>query len=273
MRKNGLKVNSINGSFLIEKPSVAESINDFLPSELIIVGVKAWQVKELAPGIKNMLQSNTIILPLQNGILAANELNEHLPAGHVVGGLCRIISEIETPGVITHRGVEPIVVMGELNGGNSERLNRLKEIFEQSAFKAKVSEDINTELWKKLIGICISGLLAITKTTYGEVRNLPETRALMCRLFTEGYNVALKCGANLEPDFVEKTISFIDSIPFDMTTSLARDVWNGKPSEIEYQNGILVKLGEKFGLPVPVNTFIYHCILPMEQKARGLAKQ
>lgn len=65
-----------------------------------------------------------------------------------------------------------------------------------------------------------------------------------------------------------KTVAFIDSFPYDSTSSLTRDIWEGKPSEIEYQNGTVVKLAEKYGIETPVNKFVYHCILPMEIKAR-----
>ena len=92
----------------------------------------------------------------------------------------------------------------------------------------------------------------------------------MRELFHEIYVLSQKIGINIEPDFLEKTISYIDSFPYDSTSSLTRDVWEGKPSEIEYQNGTVVRLGEKYGIETPVNRFIYNCILPMELKARKL---
>jgi len=61
----------------------------------------------------------------------------------------------------------------------------------------------------------------------------------------------------------------VDTFPPESTCSLTRDVWEGKPSEIEFQNGTIVRLGEKYGVPAPVNRFVYHSILPLEQKARG----
>ena len=118
------------------------------------------------------------------------------------------------------------------------------------------------------MAICVSGLLAITRSTYGVVRELKETRNLMETLITEIYTVSQKAGIILIPDIVEKTIAFIDTYPFDSTSSLTRDIWEGKPSEIDYQNGTVVKLGIKYGVDTPVNKFIYHCILPMEIKAR-----
>jgi len=90
----------------------------------------------------------------------------------------------------------------------------------------------------------------------------------MIELLSEIYNLSQKIGVKIESDFLDKTVSFIDSFPYDSTSSLARDVWEGKPSEIEYQNGTVVKLALKYGIDIPVNRFVYNCILPMDLKAR-----
>jgi 2-dehydropantoate 2-reductase len=124
-------------------------------------------------------------------------------------------------------------------------------------------------LWKKFIAICVGGLLAVTRTTYGELRELIETRTLMRELLNEIYILSLKAGIAVNADYVEKAISFIDTVPYDSTSSLTRDVWEGKPSEIEYQNGTVVRLGKKYGMDTPLNRFVYSCILPLEMKARG----
>jgi len=108
----------------------------------------------------------------------------------------------------------------------------------------------------------------VTKTTYGELRELKETRQLMIELVNEIYVLSQQLWIRIESDFVGKMISVIDSYPYDSTSSLTRDVWDGKPSEIEYQNGTVVRLGEKFGVDTPVNRFVYSSILPMEMKAR-----
>ena len=92
----------------------------------------------------------------------------------------------------------------------------------------------------------------------------------MTDLLIEVYLLSKKMGINIKSDFVEKTISFIDTFPYDSTSSLTRDIWDGKPSEIEYQNGTVVRLGEKHGIETPINKFVYHCILPNELKVRGL---
>ncbi len=268
LQKNGLIVKSIKEDFKISKISATNNIKEIGKVDLIILGVKAWQISEVANDLQALIKDETAILPLQNGVLASEELGESINKKHILGGLCRIISMIEAPGVINHIGVEPTIVFGELNHQQTERLTKIKDIFDKSGIESKISEDIQSDLWKKFIAICVSGLLAVSKTTYGELREVKETRQLMIDLLTEIYTLSQKIGINIESDFVDKTVSFIDSFPYGSTSSLTRDVLEGKPSEIEYQNGTVVRLGLKYEVGTPINRFVYNIILPMELKAR-----
>jgi 2-dehydropantoate 2-reductase len=208
-------------------------------------------------------------LPLQNGVLAFEELKEQFPEKNIINGLCRIFSKIESPGVISHFGITPTIVFGENDNSKSKRIQHIKEVFDKSGIDSIISDDISSDVWKKFIPICVSGLLAVTRTTYGELRELKETRQMMIELLKEIYSLSQKIGIKIEPGFLENSISFIDSFPYDSTSSLTRDVLEGKPSEIEYQNGTVVRLGQKYGVDTPINRFVYNCILPMELKARG----
>ncbi len=269
MQSNGLQVKSIDGDFHITNVSVTDNISDIEESDLVIIAVKAWQIKEVRNDLIGLIKdSNSMVLPLENGVMAADELREVLPENNILGGLCRIISKIEGPGIINHIGVKPTIVFGEWNGKLSERAILLEKVFNEAGIAVKISKDIEAELWKKFIAICVSALLAVTKTTYGEMRELKETRQMMTDLIAEIYELSQKKGINIEPEFVDKTISFIDTFPYNSTSSLTRDVWEGKPSEIEYQNGTVVKLAEELGVDVPVNRFLYSCVLPMDLKAR-----
>ncbi len=269
MRKNGLQVKSILGDFHVKQVNVAETISEIGKADLILVAVKAWQVKEIREELKEIIDSESIVVPLQNGILAFDELAEVINRERIVSGLCRIISKIEAPGVINHFGVSPVIIFGERDKSDSARLHQVKSLFDEAGFSSEISMDMDAELWKKYIAICVSALLAVTHTTYGEMREIPETRQMMTDLLNEVYLLSQKMKINIAPDFVDKTISFIDSFPYNTTSSLTRDVWENKPSEIEYQNGTVVKLGEKYGIPTPVNRFIYNCILPGEIRARS----
>jgi 2-dehydropantoate 2-reductase len=268
IKENGLRILSPQGDFLVKPVKATDDITSIGPVDLIIIGLKAWQVKESFPQLHGLIGEKTMILPLQNGVLVPEELKNEFKDAYVLGGLCRIFSEIEGPGVIRHVGVEPKIVFGALNNEKSEQILQLKEAFDQAGFQGKIADDIQVELWKKFIFICSGGLIALTRSNYGKLRALPATRELMKALLNEINAVAQKAGVQVKADYVENTFSFIDAFPAEATTSLARDIWEGKPSELEYQTGTVVKLGEKHGVETPVNRFVYSCLLPQELEAR-----
>lgn len=268
IQKNGLIVKSIKGDFEINPAKVTNDLNCVKESDLIIVCTKAWQVKEIAEKIAPLINEETIILPTQNGVLAFEELIEYIPKKNVLGGLCRTFCKIESPGVISHMGLDPTIVFGEIDNRITERISRLNKLFNEAGITNIVAKDIKAELWKKFIMICSSALLVVTNTNYGELRTSSETRTLVNELYEEIYNVAIAAGVNLSPEIVEKTMQNLDTYPPDSTSSLTRDVREGRPSEIEYQNGTVVKLGIKYGVATPVNRFVYYCIKPLEEKAR-----
>jgi 2-dehydropantoate 2-reductase len=269
LKKNGLTVKSIAGDFHVEQVTVREKIADAQTADLVLIGVKAWQIKEIRDELKTLLHNDSVVIPLQNGIMAYEELIEAIPPRNVLKGLCRIISKIDSPGVINHFGVNPVIIFGEADKQDTPRLHNIKKLFDQADFPSQISLDMDAELWKKYIAICVSGLIAVCNATYGEIREIKETRRMMIDLLNENYILSQKENINIEEDFVEKTVSFIDTFPYDSTSSLTRDVWEGKPSEIEYQNGTAVKLGEKHGIGTPVNRFVYNSILPGEIRARS----
>jgi len=268
IKEEGLHVQSVDGDFHLPKVRATDTIAELGKADLIILGVKAWQVKEVAPELPAIMHEQSRVLPLQNGIMAADELSQSVPESQILGGLCRIISLVKAPGVIQHKGVTPTIVFGEFHRERSADTQKLQALFSEAGIKSKVTDDITAELWKKFISICISGLLAVTRTTYGEIRELPETRELMIELLEEVYALSQKAGVNIPDTFIPKTVSFIDTFPYHSASSLTRDVLQGRPSEIEYQNGTVVRLGKQYGIPTPVNRFVYNCILPMEKRVR-----
>jgi len=260
IQNKGLVIKSIDGDFKLANVNATDKIAEIKSVDLVIIGVKAWQVKEIAGDLGSILKENAMVLPLQNGVMAADDLKTKIDKKHIIGGLCRIIAKIESPGVISHLGIEPAIVFGELNHSKSERIQALKKVFDKVEINSRISENIQIDLWKKFMFICSGGLLAVTRSTYGELRELPETNQMFHSIFKEIYQVAIKIGIELNPEIIQKTLDFIQTLPYDSTASMARDIWEGKPSEIEYQNGAVVKLAAKYDLDVPVNRFIYRCL-------------
>ena len=271
MTDHGLRVDSINGDFVIESVEATDDPAQVGMVDVVLLGVKAWQVPKTAEAIRPMVGSETVVLPLQNGVEAPSQLAAVLGDEHVLGGLCGLMTFIEGPGHIRHAGADPFIRFGELDNRLSERVEKLREAFDKaSGMTAEIPPDIQVALWGKFLFVTPwSGLGAVTRSPLGIFRDQPGTRQMLEQTMGEIYNVGRAHNIALPKDIIGKTMDFIDSLLPEGTASMQRDIMDGRPSELEAQNGAVVRLGLQAGVETPINAFIYNSLLPMEMRARG----
>jgi 2-dehydropantoate 2-reductase len=238
---------------------------------VVLVGVKAWQVRAAAEALGPLLGADTFVVPLQNGVEAADELGEVIGAGRVIGGLCRIMSFVAGPGRIKHTGIVPRIDLGEFDGRVSARVTALREALAAAeGVSAVVPPDIAVALWEKFLFIApVSAVGAVTRMPAGVFRAVPETRAMLAQSMGEVFAVARARGVGLGPDAVARTLAVIDGLPAEGTASMQRDILEGRPSELEYQIGAVVRLAAPAGVPAPASAFLYASLLPAERRARA----
>ncbi|OIQ40885.1 MAG: 2-dehydropantoate 2-reductase [Bacteroidetes bacterium MedPE-SWsnd-G1] len=272
IRNKGLQLKSIDGDYHLNEVCATDNPKELKPDfDVIILGVKSWQVREAGKLIKPLVQPNTTILPLQNGVAHIDDLTEILGTNNVLGGFCRLYAKIEAPGIINHFGFPPELIFGELNHTDSERVQKIKQAFEKALFKSTVSTSIKSDLWKKFIFInTVSGLGGYTGYSIGKMYELKDTRKMFAGIIKEMLAIAKARNIDLPNDFDKTMMTFISNQPYDSTASTQRDILEGRPSELENFNGYIVKQGEKFGIETPVNAFIYNSLLPQELVARGI---
>jgi 2-dehydropantoate 2-reductase len=235
----------------------------------VIVAVKSWQVGEAAQAMKPLLGGESVVLPFLNGVEAADQLAEVIAAERVLGGLSRVFSLVEAPGVIRHASSGAQVELGELDGTRSARARSLCEVFAAAGIEAALSGDIRGALWKKLVTVSSwAGLGALARSPMGELRKHPEARAMIDRAMDEGIAVGAKRGHALGADLKGELWRYYDALPEGATASMQRDLMAGRPSELEAWNGAVVRFGAEAGIETPVHRFTYHALLPMERRAR-----
>ena len=270
IKSSGLEVKSIYGDFIVY-PNVTDNISEILRPDLVILGVKSWQVEGIAKALIEVIHEDTLVLPLQNGADNADKLRAILPHKNILAGLCKIVSRVETPGVIDHFAFDPEIVFGEYDNEKTSRILEVASIFNKAGIKNRISDDIHLDVWKKFLFITtISGIGAITRSVYGDIRADEDLRKIMYQTANEIVAVANAKGIALKNDDIEMILNVIDNFNHDTTASMQRDFMAGRPSELEDFNGYIVKLGKKLHIPTPVNSFTYHCLLPQERKVRGL---
>src|SRR3954469_2981088 len=168
IRSSGLKVDSLNGNFVIHPAQATDDVSKVGEVDLIIVGVKAWQVAEAAFAMRPLAGPQTTVLPLQNGVDAVPQLVNALGTDRVIGGLCKIVSFIVAPGHIQHVGFAPSVVIGELDNRRSNRVIEIESTLNRAGLDTRIAEDIEAALWMKFLFIAsFSGVGAISKASAG----------------------------------------------------------------------------------------------------------
>ena len=270
LQTQGLRVDSLAGDFIINPVQATDDPSRVGVVDVLLVGVKAWQVPEAALAMRVLVGKGTCIVPLQNGVDAPAQIAAVLGKQAILGGLCRIASQLAGPGYIRHTGIEPYIAFGELDNQRSERVLRLKEAFERAGVRAEIPNDIQAAMWEKFIFIAsISGIGAISGAPVGVFRELPETRQMLKQVLQEIAAVSKGHKVHLEEAVAERMLAMIDGMPAGTMASMQRDILEGRPSELGSQTGAVVRLGLESGVATPTNNMIYASLIPKELKARG----
>ncbi|MFC6857963.1 ketopantoate reductase family protein [Zunongwangia atlantica] len=269
IKENGLIVKSVNGDFTVKPAKATDDISEIESPDLVIFGLKSWQIKDAAKHLKSIITEETMVLPLQNGADNMEKLQEVLPKKNVLAGFCRIYSKKEAPGVINHFQFDPEIIFGELDNEKSERVLKLKEIFNNSGFKGIVPDDIHKAIWKKFSFIAtVSGLGGLTRVSIGRMWQDDYLQGILKKTGLEIQAIAQAKGVDFNDEDVVQLFQFIDDQGMTATASTQRDIMAGRPSELGNFNGYIVEQGKKLGIETPVNEFIYRALLPMEKEAR-----
>ena len=269
IREHGLSVDSIGGDFVVNPADATDDPTEVGHVDTVIVGVKTWQLAEAAKQARSLVGPETVVLPLLNGVDASNELISVLGPDHVLGGVCRIGAEIAEPGRIHHTAMEPSIILGELDNRRSTRAAAVLAALSDAGVQAEIASDIYAAIWEKFMLIATwSGIGAVTRAPVGAWRESPGLRSMAEACLREILTLAHARGVPLPNDRVATTLKAIDGIPATSTASMQRDIMAGRRSELEAQNGAVVRLGEAADVATPTHSFIYHCLLPQDDAAR-----
>jgi len=270
MRTRSLQVKSIVGDFELTDIQATDNPAEIGRVDAVIMATKAWQVPAAAEMMHPLIGPETTVVPLQNGVEAPGDLIEILGEKPVLGGLCRIISYVDSPGTIKHGAGSPYIAFGELNNQPSDRVEQLRQAFAQcEGLTVEVPSDIQVAMWIKFMLIATwSGIGALTRVPVGIWLDMPETREMWIKAMNEVVTVANAHQIALNDAHVEHAINFVSNLHPTATASMQRDIMAGRHSELNSLGGAIVRLGLESGIETPINSFIYHTLLPQEMSAR-----
>jgi 2-dehydropantoate 2-reductase len=268
LRRDGIRVVSKRGD-LHERPEATDDLAAVRGAELVVLGVKAYSLPELAPRIAPFLSDDAAVLPAQNGVpwwffqsfagVYRDTVLESVDPGgvvtrafeprRVVGCVPYPATELCAPGVIQHiEGTR--FTIGEPDGSLSERCRAISSAFVAGGLKCPVEADIRRELWLKLIGnVAFNPTTALTGATLGELALAPQAVELARAVMEECAAVGEALGIEL-PVSIERRLEAGIAVG-DHRTSMLHDLDAGKPLEIESLTGAVLEIAGRAGTAVP----------------------
>jgi 2-dehydropantoate 2-reductase len=221
-----------------------------------------------ARAIAPHLAPDAVVLSLQNGVDNVCRLCAQV-ANVVVSAVVYVAAEIPAPGVVRHNGRGDLVIgkLGPRQAGDT-LMAALAAYLSGAKVPTRISDNVEGELWWKLILNCAyNAVSALGRSRYGPMMAIPEVRQVMDEAVREIIALAKAKGVQIAmPDPVEAVLRFADSMP-DAVSSTAQDICHGRPTEIDYLNGYVVRECDACGLPAPVNRTLHALVKLLE---RGL---
>jgi len=289
MQDRGVQVKSSQGDF-VARPTIASSLAEVGPADVVFLGVKAHGLPQLAPQLKPVLGPDTAVVSTQNGIpwwyfqgfggewdglrlervdpggVIASAIEVH----RVVGSIVYFSTEITAPGVIQHIEGNRIS-LGEPDGTRSDRSRRIAEALIASGLRCPVTTRLRHEIWVKAMGnASLNPVSALTRATLVQMVRDPGVCAVIRNIMQEVEAVAHKLGMEL-PVSIDQRIAGAEKVG-EHKTSMLQDLEAGRPMELEALVGAVVELGESVGLPMACTRTVYNCTKLLAQANSAVSR-
>ena len=164
---------------------------------------------------------------------------------------------------------QPTFNIGESDNTTTERILLLQSALHNAGFNSVIPENIQVALWTKLMGIAaLAGMECVTRTSSAIWSQIPSLKTMYSKSMEETRDVARSLKIEIPYREIEQRVDRLGSGSRSGTTSLHKDIVEGRPSEIEHQIGDIVRIADEHNIDTPVNSFLYNCLLPQEKVAR-----
>jgi len=295
LRKHGVRVKSICGDATVPPeqldaiidtnsiqadigteadPKCRKTEEDFV-ADVIVLCCKAWEAKKCLQMCRKWCGADTLILPLQNGVEGFDNIQDIVKGwgvGHALAGCCNIVAAIQEPGMIRHWAADPpYITFGEYSGPPSSKTQAVARIFSSSpGMEGHLESEAMPKIWEKFAFICASTAVGATcgpAVTQDIIGTVPELQDMWRSVMHEIIALARSYGLKYEDKWLEDRVALLQKSK-GATTSCSRDIWAGRPSELDDLLGSVVRMGKAKGIPTPVIGALFTTLLMRERMAR-----
>ena len=263
---NGLRMQTL--SFDQQVPLAASTdASAVAGADWVLFAVKSTDTETAGEQLRAHLKPGALVLCLQNGVDNAERLRAVLPGVQVAAAVVYVATEMAGPGHLRHHGRGELVM--EPTPSDPSHSAAIAQAFTAAGVPTEISDNVRGALWVKLIlNSAYNALSALGRLPYGELVQRPGVLEVIRDVVDECRAVAMADGVNL-PDEVDATVQRIPQTMPTQHSSTAQDLMRGKPSEIDFLNGHVVRRGEALGVPTPANRVLWTLVKLVESRAGG----
>lgn len=267
LQSDGLRIVSPKGDVHLTNLQASDDPANIGQVDAVLFMVKNRDVEAAAEAIRPMLGPSTFVVTCQNGITAWERLSSIIGQERVIPGVARTPGEITRPGLVTHTAAFDMLSFGEPDGSVSQRVQKLRDALEEAGTTPVIVDNIHHDLWTKFCGqSTLASLTTLTGLDVGPLRDTPESAVVFRDAITEAYLVGKAVVPDLPDNLPDINWTWAQGLPANMHASMLDDLRNGKPLELEYLSGDVVRLGNKYRVPTPIHATLYGALKPISDR-------
>jgi 2-dehydropantoate 2-reductase len=262
IRRDGLRIVSPKGDAHVRAVRASADPAELGVADVVFFTVKMYDAEAAAAQLAPLVGPGTMVATLQNGVEAIGIVAGHVGPAQVAGGVAYVAAVIDAPGVIKHTALDALIV-GELDGTMSPRLTALRDAAAQAGISFTASPHIQNDLWSKFARLSVfSGMTALTRSPLGVLRADAGLMAMLERAVQETVAVGRAHGVTLDDRLMDEVLGMIRSMPPQAKSSMLEDLERGRPLELPWLSGAVVRLGAAKSVPTPTHGFITTALQP-----------
>jgi 2-dehydropantoate 2-reductase len=292
LRERGLRILSPAGDVHLPAVRATDDPGTIGPVDIVFFTVKLYDTESALLKLPPLIGPDTLVIPFQNGVESIDVLARVVGHEHVAGGTCYVSAVIAEPGVIQHTAMGRLIFgtpgapaprsdfAGALRPAPSltpasspasaattrhpaPQLDALLEACRGAGFESVLSDHIMIEIWLKFAQLSVfSGLTAAARCPIGVIINDPDLAAMMADALRESFAVAQARGIALPQDKIDKIMAAHAALPAGAKSSMLEDLERGRPLELPFLSGAIVRFGRELGVDTPTHRFMAAVLKP-----------
>ena len=269
LASRGLVIKSPNGDVTLPNPPAVQADTLKEKFDVVLLSCKAFDLDDAIKSFAPAVGSNTSIIPLLNGMLHLNALDEKFAYERVLGGLCAIAATLNEAREVVQLQPMQSLTFGERDGKMTDRIRAIAEVFAGGKFGSVASENILQEMWEKWVFLAsLAASTSLMRSSVGNILAAPGGRDFLLGILDECSAIAKAGGYAPRAPFLERVTGMLTTEGSQLTASMFRDIKAGAKVEADHVIGDLIVRGDAAKIPVPkLRTAYTH--LKVYEKERG----